>query len=356
VGEAERWFNHCSQGEALALVDDLRIRRLIGREFPEMGLTPTQMIKAGQITGDDILFHYGKALPDEVKATKERPSLGQAEGMARVAPVYIKLLEHHWDRLREQSIAFRTQLSPPTIETLFAAEVCHKAYNAVQSGAPLLPSSSWSRVFDAPFDLRTSGSVTGGTIEVRLLVEEEFLFPHLVSHLEAEPSQFTQFGDWKEQLGRLVQLCLERAENISRSCCLPSGMYYLGRNRQKGLSWHFPAYVCQFILSHLHLETAPRFHTEPRSDGLWVLMPEEFRAITLAVDTRDHIDRDQEVLVKQVKDNVKIPVWQQISHALIDLKINSDQLQATLTTIIERGNFKGTCSLCEEYFPPSQSA
>jgi hypothetical protein len=356
VVEADRWFTSCSQDEALTLVDDLRIRRLIGREFPEMGLTPTQMIKAGQLTGDDILLHYGKAPPDKVKATKEMPSLGQAEGVARVAPVYIKLLEHHWDRLREQAIAFRTQLSPPVIETLFAAEVCHKAYNAVQSGAPLLPSSSWSRVFDAPFNLRPSGSVTGGTIEVRLLVEEEFLFPHLVSHLEAEPSQFAQFGDWKDQLGRLIQICLERAENISRICCLPSGMYYLGRNRQKGLSWHFPAYICQFILNHLHLETAPKFHTEVRSDGLWELMPEEFRAFTLAVDTRDHIDRYQEVLVKQVKDNAELPVWQQISHDLTDLKIKSDQLQATLTTIIERGNFKGTCSLCEGYFPPSQSA
>lgn len=84
-------------------------------------------------------------------------------------------------------------------------------------------------------------------------------------------------------------------------------------------------------------------------------MPEESPAITLALDIADHIHRCQEVLVNEVRDNAGLKVWQQISSELTALKAKADQLQAMLTTVIERGNFKGTCSLCEGYFAPSQS-
>jgi len=100
----------------------------------------------------------------------------------------------------------------------------------------------------------------------------------------------------------------------------------------------------------------PRLHTELQPDGLWKLMPEESPAITLAVDTAEHIHRCQEVLVKEVRDNAGLQVWRQISSDLTELRAKSEQLQTMLTTVIERGNFKGTCSLCEGYFTPSQSA
>ena len=356
VVEAERWFTICPQGDAFALVDDQRIRRLVGREFPDMGLTPNQLIKAGQITGDDILLHYGRVRLHEAKAVEGMPSMGEAEAVDKVDPVYIKLLERHWDRLREQAITVKTQLSPPGVEALFGAEVCHKVYNAVQSASPLLSTSSWKKVIDAPFELRLSGSATERAVEVRLLVEKEFLLPHLISHLEVEFGEFTRFEAWKEQLGQLIQVCLERAERISRSCSISSGMYYLGKGRQKGLSWHFPTYVCQFILNHLYSETVPGLHAEPQPDGLWKLVPEELPSITLAVDTGDHIHRCQEVLVKEVRDNTGLQVWHEIKKELADLRTKADQLQAMLTTVVERGNFKGTCSLCEGYFTPSRNA
>lgn len=258
VVEAERWFTICPQGETLTLVDDQRIRRLVGREFPDMGFTPNQLIKAGQITGDDILLHYDRVHPREVKTAEETSSLGEAEAVSKVGSVYIKLLERHWDRLREQAITVRTQLLPPDVEALFGVKVCYKVYNAVQTVSPLLSTSSWKKVIDAPFELRLSGSATERAIEVKLLVEKEFLFPHLISHFEAEFGEFTRLEAWKEQLGQLIQVCLEEAERISRSCSGSSGMYYLDKGRQKGLSWHFPAYVCQFILNHLYSETVPR--------------------------------------------------------------------------------------------------
>jgi len=274
VVEAERWFASCPQGEAFALVDDQGIRRLVGREFPDMGLTPNQFIKAGQVTGDDILFHYGRS--------------HRREGRPIVDPLHAKLLERHWDKLREQAITLREQLLHPDIEALFGAEVCRKVHNAVESGASLLSTSSWREIVDAPLELKLSGTAQERTAEVRLSVEQEFLFPHLVSHLQAELAKFTQFEVWKSQLGRLIQTCLERAESVTRSCSGAAGMYYIGGGRQKWLSFYFPAYVCQFVFNHPYSEIMPRLHTELQPDGLWKLMPEESPAITLAVDTAEH--------------------------------------------------------------------
>ena len=123
----------------------------------------------------------GQIHPHGNKATKEIPSLDEAEWVAGVNPIY---LQRHRDRLCEQVVTFRTQLSPPDIETLFAAEVCRKVHNAVQNASPLL-SYSWKSV------------------------EKEFLFSHLTS---GRFSEFTQFGSWKGQLGHLIHTCLQLPE------------------------------------------------------------------------------------------------------------------------------------------------
>lgn len=356
VVDAERWFMSRPHGEALALVDDQRIKRLVGREFPDMGLTPNQLIKTGQVTGDNILLHYGRVHPDEDKSAGAVVPLGESRHVAIVDSVRAKLLERHWDRLRKQAIILRTQLSPPNIEVLFEADVCRKLHGAIESGSSLLSTSSWTKIIDAPLELKLCDSVEQRTVEVRLSVEEEFLFPHLASHLQAESGQFSQFEAWKSQLGRLMETCVQIAERVPQNCRVAAGMYYLGRSRQKGLLWHFPAYVCQFVFNHPYSEIMPRLHTELQPDGLWKLMPEESPAITLAVDTAEHIHRCQEVLVKEVRDNAGLQVWRQISSDLTELRAKSEQLQTMLTTVIERGNFKGTCSLCEGYFTSSQSA
>lgn len=113
VGNAERWFNSCPQGEAFALVNDQRIKRLVNRDFPDMDLTAKQLLKAGQVTEDDILLHYGRVRPHKV--AEETLSLAENQQAVKVDPVHIKLVERHWDRLRKQAVIFKKQLMPPTI-------------------------------------------------------------------------------------------------------------------------------------------------------------------------------------------------------------------------------------------------
>ena len=339
VVSAEGSFRICPLGEALGLVEDQRIKRLVGRDFSGIGLTDKQAIRADQLTGDDILLRYGRVRPQAVK----------------VDPVYIKLLERHWDRLRKQAVIFKEQLSPPAARDLFAAEVCGEVQRAVQSGSSLLATHLWKQVFDAPLEIRLRDSAGAQTVEVRLLAEEEPLFPQLLSHLQAEFAEFSQFEVWKTQLGHLIEMCLERVEGVTRSCRGAAGMDYLAEGRKKWLSFLFPAYVCQFVLKHLSSQAMPSIRTELQADGLLKLMPQESPAITLALDTADHIGRCQEVLVSEVRDNAALEVWQQISSELTALKEEADRLHPLLTTVIERGSFRGTCPLCEDYFTPSKA-
>ncbi|MFC2058390.1 hypothetical protein ACFLTS_01945 [Chloroflexota bacterium] len=357
VVNAERWFNSCQPGEVSALLDDQRIKRVVNRDFLDIGLKSNQLLRAGQVTGDDILLHYGRVRPQKVsEEAGGTVSLAKVEPVSRVDPIYTKLLGDHWDKLREHAIVFRTQLLPPGIEALFGAEMCQKAYHAIESGSPLLSDSSWTKVIEAPIKLKLlSGTAPERTIEVRLSVEEEFLFPHLLSHLQAESDEFNQFEAWKNQLGRVIQLCLEGTENVTRSCSSAAGMHYIGAGRQKWLSFYFPAYVCQFVLNNLHSEAKPGTYTELQPDGLWKLMPEGSPAITLALDTGDHIQCCQEALDKEIKDNAELQLWHDIEKELKGLGGKTDRLQNMLTAAIEKGAFKGTCSICEGYFTPSSS-
>ncbi|HEY77718.1 MAG TPA: hypothetical protein G4O09_01225, partial [Dehalococcoidia bacterium] len=263
VGDAEQWFIDCRQGDASALLDDYRIKRLIAREFLGIGLKDDQLIRAGQITGDDILLHYGRVLPSE---TGE--AAADIEPVIPVSPVYVKLLTTHWRLLRQLAITFRTQLTPPGTDQLFTAEVCRRAYQARQSGVTLLSPTSWTTVIEAPLELRLSpGTARKRTVEARLPVEAEVLFPHLVAHLKAEPGGFPRFRAWKTWLGRLVEICLESAADLTQRYRDAARMYYQGDRRQRGLFFRCADYIGQFVLNHPP-EAVPVFATEPQSEGL----------------------------------------------------------------------------------------
>jgi len=59
VVEVEQWFTTCPLDTAVSFCDDQAIKRLVGREFPVLEeISSELLVKAGQITADDILRHY----------------------------------------------------------------------------------------------------------------------------------------------------------------------------------------------------------------------------------------------------------------------------------------------------------
>lgn len=61
VVDVEEWARTCPPDEAIGFCDDQAIKRLVGREFPTFEeISPSLLVKAGQVTADDIVRHYRK--------------------------------------------------------------------------------------------------------------------------------------------------------------------------------------------------------------------------------------------------------------------------------------------------------
>jgi hypothetical protein len=59
VGKAERWIKSLPLDEAVKFCDNEAVKRLVMRKFPGMDETsPADLVRAGQLTGEDILRHY----------------------------------------------------------------------------------------------------------------------------------------------------------------------------------------------------------------------------------------------------------------------------------------------------------
>ena len=344
VVEVESWFRNSPQAELTILLDDSRIRRLVGRDFTDMGLAPADLIRAGQISADDIRLHYDRA--GRTDTALERRAFD---------PLYTRRLEEHWERLRQVAASLREQLSPLPARILFSAEVCRMVHAAAESGAPLPRGDRWRQVFDAPVEVREA--VAGGqrAIETRLLVENEFLFPPLLSHLQAEFPEFAELTAWKARLGEVVGACLEQVRDVTLSCSTAAGLPYVRAGASEWLSFQFPAYVCQFVLSGPHAAPLPGLRTEREADGSWRLVPEDYPAITLAGGSATDDSRCREALAAVIGRHAGREVWPLISSELAALEASAAPLRLMLTTVIERGDFRATCPLCEDYFVRSRT-
>jgi hypothetical protein len=344
VGEVESWFRNSPQAELTILLDDSRIRRLVGRDFTDMGLAPADLIRAGQITADDILLHYDRA--GRTDTALERRAFD---------PLYTRRLEEHWEKLRQVAASLREQLSPLPARILFSAEVCRMVHAAAESGAPLPRGDRWRQVFDAPVEVREA--VAGGqrAIEARLLVENEFLFPPLLSHLQAEFPEFAGLATWQARLGEVVGACLEQVRDVTLGCSTAAGLPYMSAGTQEWLSFQFPAYICQVVMENPGRETAPELVTEVQSDGSWRLTPRDYPAITLAGGKATADARCREAFDSEFRRNTCLEVWRQIAGDLERLESGASELRPMLATVIERGDFRATCPLCQDYFVRSRT-
>lgn len=99
VGEVEQWIYKCDLEEASRLCDDQSLRRLVGREFPGLEeISNELLIKAGQLTSEDILRHY-------------REDFALVRPMQD--PITIKTKGEHQSRLRNLLVEWMKQLPPP---------------------------------------------------------------------------------------------------------------------------------------------------------------------------------------------------------------------------------------------------
>ncbi len=351
AGQAERWIRESPQAEVEMVVgDDARIRRLVGRDFPGMDLTDSYLIKAGQITGDDILLHYGRPRPIGIGPD---PYYEMPRPIDKGPdPLGVKLLDRHFARLSRQAEAMREQLQVPIPTAVFSPDICGTVISSEMSRSSAWLGPQWRSGFDIPLEWRRSTGGEGMAVEARLPLEAEDTFGNLRDHLSAEsPNTVEAFEIWRTTMSQWLQMCLDQVYLAVAACRERTGVDYIGGVLSEGLYSTAPAYICQFALYDLDSIANPQLNRIARDDH-WSLVPQDMPAWGLVLGQQDTIDRVSLALTDLISETARQPVWAQMREMYIDLEERTSRLRSQLAAIIERGEFKGTCPACPGGSPP----
>ncbi|NQT74490.1 MAG: hypothetical protein HQ553_17260 [Chloroflexi bacterium] len=329
--DAERWIKTSPQREVEMVVgDDDRIRRLVGRDLPGSGLVDAVLVKAGQVTGDDILKHY-----------KRDRSIDPTTG-----PLDVKSLRRHFGRLRLKAETMRNQLQVPEPSQILSPETCGMVISSQLSGAIQWPGPQWGSCFGTSVEWRQTTDIDDILVEVRLPLEADDTFGNLHDHLSAEsPEMIDAFVEWRETMGQWLQLCLEQVHQTVGNCRERTGLDYVGSGIPEGLFSATPAYVGQFAWHHPDANATPQLDRIAREEK-WCLVPSGLPGWGLVLGPPDALDQISQALTKLIADTAGQPVWTRIRQMHDDLGQRTAQMRSQLTTIIERGEFKGTCPAC----------
>lgn len=329
--DAENWIKESPQTEVETVVgDDARIRRMVGRDFPGMGLIDSLLIKAAQITGDDILLHYGR-----------RRSIDRGPD-----PLGGALLSRHFARLCRQAEAMRKQLQLPIPTAFFSPDICSTVVLSGMSGSSAWLGPQWRSWFDTPLEWRRSTGGEGMAVEARLPLEAEDTFGNLRDHLSTESLNIGgEFEIWKTIMGQWLQTCLDQVHLAVTACRERTGLDYIAGGIAEGLFPAAPAYICQFAWLHPDANATPPLNRIARGDH-WCLVPPDLPGWGLVLGPQDTIDQASLVLTDLISETARQPAWTQIREMHIDLKHRTAQLRSQLAAIIERGEFTGTCPSC----------
>lgn len=352
VGRYQKWFRELPYERARSLVPDDRIKSFVRDDFRKTTRLDRYKIANAlerSITTDSVLLSYGHS-----PAAEKEP--GSPQGPLTAAqPIYADLLGRHWKRLRELTVTLREQLEAPTAETLFTAVVCQRIHTSVIGKTPLVPSAHWSQLFEAPFMIRqlSQGPIP---LEVRLLVEGESLFPQLLKHLRTEGSHFfaAVFPAWIALCHSIVSLSVELMKKVTMECPRVTLADYALIDCAYGLHWELPAYLCRYMLSQSAGKPIPWITPLRSYDGREPvkLVPLESFSPPLARDgDSNRITEYQTALAELVKriyqEDDKI--LSSLNKTFSQIATVSSELRKILTRVIERGDYHGSCDICQRF-------
>lgn len=267
VVEAEQWIRTCALNEAVAFCDDQAIKRLVGREFPSLKeISHELLVKAGQLTGDDILRHYRRDYL-HIKAKLEQDEKQE----------FLALLQ----RWREQA----QFLSPDELLRRFGLGALREdLLRHMTDSQPV------AKIYDAA--KRHHAQSIPGPVKVLLGVEQEGLFHRLRQCLPDDPAWRVQddwalaygayleaFGSWSGDVECDVRryLALALGEELrERGHEVPAGTDLLEQLKKEDISWAIYLKLAGLVVScdilTLGIEELP-------SNLLWFVQVDKLRIL-----------------------------------------------------------------------------
>lgn len=196
VGEIEDWIKAEPLKSVEAIFDDQALKRVVGRELPVLEeVEPKVLVKAGQVTADDILRHYRNDYPLRAGQPEQQASSNDGQTYISSKGVSEEKLQDHWDRLVMVAETLSLSLTFPS----------YRWPQESRTGKGL-ESGGWQvlRFKRTGKGLASGGSRVAGS-KVSFSVEKDFLFPRLLCHIAVKFPDFTRkFNSFKRIAFRLL--------------------------------------------------------------------------------------------------------------------------------------------------------
>ena len=329
VGSVEKWFSEqLPYLEAVELCRDEAVKRASTAELgTNMQIGPHELIKAAQITSDNILRHYRK---DYLQKQIELEEKGRLEGQKIWRPDTA-----HELKMRELSEELLNEIRLPSVIDCLIPEL--------KDGSLWLGKSA-SLIGHANFQV--SVSKKGKEIEVRLSIEGEdetiHLYEGLLSHLETGGflEVLHDIEDWKSRvavnLGESHEFLLGVKKRIDKSfkVSIP-----IEDNGQHGFIIYFPRTICAAALEPAHYKDfSYRYEAPHLRFGAFAI----YRSST-DEDLKQYEDSHRKLIAEYSKN----PQAKEIAKFRAILTKLQSEIQYSLRKFKDMKKAPGHCQLCD---------
>ena len=144
-------------------------------------------------------------------------------------------------------------------------------------------------------------------------------------------------------------------EKVTMECPRVTLAAYAPTDREYGLRWELPAYLCRHMLAQYAGKPIPWITLLRSYDdrGSVKLVPlDQFVGLTLAQEAHfDRMERYHTALAELVKriyeEDDKL--LSSLNKTFSEITTVSSELRKVLTRVIERGDYQGSCDICQRF-------
>jgi len=294
------------------------------------------------LSPDQVASNTGWRLPHVKQIyswwTDLYPFPGKGEETPQVVwvldPVVAEYRRQHWDRLRELATRLQEQLHVPQPQYVY------------EPGLTIQRSSSG-------IHFRTMRDAEGKdyTVDVRLEVEKEHLFPCLLTHLTGEFTEFQRFGDWKQSFAQLAKDCHHLRRDIvhyvseaTDLACIPG----IAGDIKTGLYPECTRFIYEYVLDHVgKASSVPNLKICPEGDMMKLVSMSECE---LALGDEATMIECKEAVHDTIRKYISLALPSKINKKATGLKTEAESFDDILSLVVERGTFEGTtCDICKKW-------
>lgn len=189
---------------------------------------------------------------------------------------------------------------------------------------------------------------------VRLDIEDFFLWKHLEKHLVTEFPEFSEnLGDWKKGVAAIVEKCHDITNLIATQLAkmrLDSAEPYLSRDSKDYAPGVYYSILVTSTYKCVIAGCEPKFDriSDDRSGLLLHVMEGPTGRLEIARGDTNLLDQVKECCLGIVSDDTIKKKVEQVLGLAKQAEVILEPTKQSLRLVLERGTFKGTCSVCAD--------